>query len=582
MSIKQNWGEFNWNFDKYIIYNDIEKEVDTKGHILKSINISQSTLKNLVKEKGFLLLPLVNQDITKERKEAKNQFTKDWRKIFESNNGYRLHPEFKITYRFQTFKDDSNDSKLKRNRYFHFQMIAYLLCEYIPQNSNYISRKEQIKKFNDKSGQMPVVKEFNNTIKIIGNNDYYVFGIDRGIKQLATLCILNKSRQIQGDFEIFTRKFNTDNKQWEHTSFEKRNILNLSNLRVETTIDGRKVLVDLSNVELKNQNENRQNIKLKQLAYIRKLQHQMQCMPNTVLTFIDQYKTPNEIKNNIEKLISRYKEGPNFADLPIEKICYMLQQFEKFSDSNDEKSKRELIELDAADDLKAGVVANMIGVIAYLLEKYNYKVYIALEDLTRAFLPAAQDGLTNYTLANTNRDKTVTFYGQENLALAGVGTYHYFEMQLLKKLFRIQQNNGDILHLVPAFRSVDNYEKIVRRDKKSNKDVYVNYPFGIVIFVDPRNTSHKCPICSSYGMKNIDRNYKGNGSNIVYCKQCKFVSVWQYQQPENEVKEHIHNNEEQIKKRGLNGRNLHYICNGDDNASYHIALKVIENLQQKK
>jgi hypothetical protein len=545
----------------------------------------------LINEKGFLLLPLVNQDITKEHKETRNQFTKDWRKIFESNNGYRLHPEFKITYRFPTF-NDSNDPKLKRNRYSRFQMIAYLLCEYIPQECDYISRKEQIKTFNDKEEQTLAVKEFNNKIKIIGDDDYYVFGIDRGRKQLATLCVLNKSGQIQGGFEIYTRELD---KQWKHSLLEKRNILNLSNLRVETTVDGRKVLVDLSNVKLKNGNENRQNIKLKQLAYIRKLQYKMQNESDMVLTFINQYKTLDEIKNNLGNLISPYKEGPNFADLPIEKICYMLRQFKNFSDDNDEKSKRELIELDAADDLKAGVVANMIGVIAYLLEKYNYKVYIALEDLTRAFLLAAQDGLTNYTLANTNRDKTVTFYGQENLVLAGVGTYHYFEMQLLKKLFRIQQNSGDILHLVPAFRSVDNYEKIVRRDPKNTKDPYVNYPFGVVIFVDPRYTSRKCPICqlckskSKSKSKKIYRNHKGN--NIVHCKRCGFTSVWQYQQPENwknekkyyfsedEIKEHIRNNEKQSKARGLNDKNLCYICNGDDNAAYHIALKVIENFQ---
>jgi hypothetical protein len=569
MAKNQKWREFNWDFSNCNSYEAIAKEVvDTKGYILKSINISKLTLTNLITEKKCLLLPIVNQDLTRQDKETRNQFTKDWIKIFESNNGYRLHPEFKVSYRYPT----PNYPKPEEKRYSCFQMIAHLLCEYIPQKDDYKSRKEQVKIFNDKNVQKESVEQFNEQLKM--TDDYYVFGIDRGIKQLATLCVLNKNRQIQGDFEIYTREFDNDSRQWKHTFLETRNILDLSNLRVETTIDGKKVLVDLSEVAVKVKDEhgkyikddegkykkdknNQQNIKLKQLAYIRKLQYKMQTDPQSVLDFIKTYQTEKNIEQNIKNLITPYKEGKRYADLPTAKIKDMFTRFSELiskDENNSKKELREFYELDATDDLKNGVVASMIGIIAYLLEKYGYNVYVSLEDLTRAF-KQQRDGLTNNILQSTNEDNTVDFKDQENLVLAGLGTYHYFEMQLLRKLFRIQRNSGDILHLVPTFRSVDNYEKIVRRDKKTVGDEYVNYPFGIVRFVDPKYTSKKCPLCDKINTTRKD--------NVLICHSCYEVSG----------------------KYKTDNKNRNYITNADDNGAYHIALKALstlKNLEKKK
>ncbi|MDR2342477.1 MAG: transposase, partial [Campylobacteraceae bacterium] len=560
MSKEQNWAEFGWNFDNYKTYEEIEKEVDSKGYKLQISHLSQETISFLINSKNCLLLPIINQDISREDKKAKNQFTKDWEKIFADDNGYRLHPEFKISYRHPT----PNYPKPEEKRYSRFQMIAHLICEYIPQNSNYISRKEQIKTFNNKDIQKESVENFNKQLDI--KDDYYIFGIDRGIKQLATLCILNKDKQIQGDFEIYTREFDKDKKQWKHSLIEKRNILDLSNLRVETTVDNKKVLVDLSEVRVKIKGEdgkyvkdnngeykkdknNRQNIKLKELAYIRKLQYAMQTESENVLRLANQCKTEQDItKENMENLITAYKEGRMADDIPKSKIFDMLRQFKQFSDNKDEKSKRELIELDPTGNLKTGIVANMIGVVTHLLEKYGYQVYISIEDLTKCFY-VQKDGLSR---ADLTRD--MSFKVQENAVLAGLGTYHYFEMQLLRKLFRIQQNNGDILHLVPAFRSVDNYEKIVRRDKQTNGDEYVNYPFGIVQFIDPKYTSKRCPNpkCEKTNTTRI--------KNILTCKECGFKTPWDQ----------------------VNEQNINYIQNGDDNGAYNIALKALKNFEKQK
>lgn len=565
MAREQNWAEFSCDFSKCNTYEEIEKELDSKAHILQPGNISRAALEKLVNKEECLLLPFVNQDITSAKRELKNQFSKDWAMLFDDGRNYRLHPEFKIVYRQPTPGYPNPGEK----RYSRFQMVAHLLCEFIPESRTYLSRKQQIQIFNDQNEQSKQVDEFNKRLKPQG--EFYVLGIDRGLKQLATLCVLNQCGKIQGDFEIYTRAFDTVKKEWQHSLLERLAILDLSNLRVETKVDGEKVLVDLASIPVKDgkgeyTRENQQKIKLKQLAYIRKLQYQMQFAEDKVLKFFEENPKPEDIEIDIGELITPYKEGTKFADLPTDKIFDMLTQYKEYagkSDAHSEKAKREIFELDSAEELKSGVVANMVGVVAYLLEKYKYNAFISLENLCRAF-GFAKDGLTGDLLASTAFDETMDFKDQENLVLAGLGTYHFFEMQLLKKLFRIQKEK-DIYHLVPAFRSVDNYETIRKLTKENSSAEFVCKPYGIVHFVDPKFTSKKCPVCES---TKVNRDKKRG--DIIVCKECGFQTAWAKQSAKNN---------DLLTKHHKQDLQLQFIQNGDDNGAYHIALKTLRNIK---
>lgn len=553
LSREQNWQEFGWDFTHCNDYLQIEKEIDQKAHILESGRISIAEIQEMINSGDYLLLPIVNQDITSKTRQTKNQFSKDWEMIFDTDlKEYRLHPEFSIVYRQAT----PDYPKTGEKRYSHFQMIANMQCEIVPQRS-YISKKEQIRTFNNKEEQVAEVKEFNRTLNI--NNEFYIIGIDRGIKQLATLCVLNHKGEVHDGFSIFTREFDTKKKQWIHQEKREESILDLSNLRVEKTVNGVSVLVDLSTIITKDEKgeytkTNKQTIKLKQLSYIRKLQYKMQYDETSVISFFEKYTTNDEIKDNMSKLILPYKEGERYSDLPYDEMKSLYKRFKSCIDSNDNVAKTELIELDAAEGLKTGVVANMIGVIAYLIKDvFKYKVVVSLENLCNAFYPAI-DGLSGDRIQSTRENPDITYMEQENKVLAGVGTYRYFEMQLLKKLFRMQQE-ANILNLVPAFRSVDNYEKIVRSDKNTDESELVVYPFGIVRFVDPSYTSHKCPnpSCNGQGKKDIIRK-----DNVITCKKCGYSSSNEYShQP------------------------LKYIKNGDDNGAYHIAQKALRYQENK-
>ncbi|MFP4402135.1 MAG: zinc ribbon domain-containing protein [Candidatus Nanoarchaeia archaeon] len=565
----QYWNEFNFNFSNCNFYEDIEKEIDKKGYILKKFNLSKEKVNELIKDKGCFIFPIVNQNLISQKKNLKNQFTKDWNLIFDENSlNYRLHPEIDLSYRFSTPNYPSG------KRYSRFQLNAQFLCEIVPQNQGF-SKKEVLELYK-KRNLINEIKIFNEN-SFIKNKPFYILGIDRGEKCLATLCILNQDGEIQGNFYIYTRSFDTEKKIWEHIFLEERNILDLTNLRVETTIKGEKVLVDLSKIKVKkdrfkgfeedNLKENNQNIKLKQLAYRRKLQYQMQNKENKdlILRIANSNDDCEKIKKLKEStLISAFGVGEKYENLNHKEILDLLNNFkevmtdENISEKDREKEINRIIELDSADGLKKGITANMIGVINYFIEKYNYNIYISVENLSKCWVSYI-DGLNGIILEKSYKDNSkesdVDYKKVANAKLAGLGTYHYFEMQLLKKLFKIPNKNSEILHLVPPFRSVENYENIgIEKADLQYKQ------FGRIFFVDPSYTSKKCPNCDSLKTKRLFK----NGDKLI-CNECGYDST----------------NDSTI-KHSLKLKNINFIETGDNNGAYQIGIKTFRNLNYLK
>ena len=598
---KSYLDKFNWSkeINECTDLDQLAKVVDQKGYYLKSAKISKEQIEDLVKKHNCLLLPIVNQNITAENKNDKNQFTKDWNNIFDdSKKDYRIHPEFTIYYRHPTPDYPCPDEK----RYSRFQMNVNFLMEVIPSNGEYISRKEQIAAFNnpkkmDEEGnivgnnQEKCVEDFNNIIN--ENKPSYIIGIDRGINELATLCVMDSNGKIVGidengaikdEFDIFVKHFDKDNKCWIHnikpkTDNKSRAILDLSNLRVETTIDGKQVLVDLSSDEKGESVNTKQIVHLKHLYYLRCLSYRLQSSDYKSVV-LDNLKdcnkmTDDEIREvfNKVKFIDAYKGGKQYTDLPYKEIRKLISDYNEIENSNKTKEEKErelnrLCQLDAAEALKKGVVANMIGIVVYILKKLNYDARISLENLCRAF-GFSKDALSGYTIASTNVDPKLDFKDQENAKLAGVGTYSFFEIQLLKKLFKLQIEDNKLL--VPAFRSVENYEKMFLLKNVENKI----YQFGIVYFVDPANTSLCCPICGSSGKNNVDRkkHIEKYDEDELVCECCGFHSNLAHIKPED--RKVI---EDPFIKSYYDSHNLRAIISGDANAGYNIALRLCKNI----
>ena len=333
ISREQNWEAFGWNFAGCNTYEEIEKEVDSKWYQLTENFISIGNLESLEKDEGSFLFPIINQDISSQKQENKNIFTLDLEKVFEWKE-CRIHPEFSIFYRKPMEEHKKENKSWIINRFGRLQLLANLGIEFIPRNSSFKTKKEQNRIAIDQKKQNQLVQEFNqekvNTY-FEGLDNYYIFGIDRWIKQLATLCITNKNWVIQ-DFDIYTKHFNSESKKWEYKFHRKDWILDLTNLKIESDKSWNKYIVDISLFQAKDEDwnptgTNKQNIQLRKLAYIRKLQYQMSANEEWVLSFLEKYKNKEEREQNMKELITPYKEWKNFVDLPMDIFQEMFENY---------------------------------------------------------------------------------------------------------------------------------------------------------------------------------------------------------------------------------------------------------------
>lgn len=586
---KEKLADFDWDsaLNKCSNLEQLYKTIDQKGYIFKPSlkNISYQQLKELIENKGCFLLPIVNQDITAANKtNNQNQFTTDWNSIFDVNNkNYKLHPEFTLFYRLPT----PNYPKPSEKRYSRFQVNCNFGLEVIPYDGEYINKKEQLESFKTPEDQKGNVAKFNSNLKV---NTPYIIGIDRGINELATLCVIDYKGRIKGDFEIFKREFDENNHCQTYISIGKRNILDLSNLRVERDEKGKNYLVDLSASKVwidsldhnKGKRDNNQIVKLKELYYTRQFVYHLQSNPDEI---------QNELKRlDIEKkafvptdkdkyfkfqseLIIPFKCGNAFEHYPFKAIDEIIAKYNELETQGKQDEIRKYYELDASYELKKGIVANMMGVVTYIFKEIcNSNARIVLENLCTAW-SIQNNALTGAKLPSTLQNSSVDFKDQENSRLAGVGTYSMFEVQLLKKLFKLQIEDG--ANYVPAFRSVDDYEKAIQKltttTKSSNKPPTI-YQFGIVCFVSPAGTSHKCPICGASGDK-IIRHKESNDE--LECTNCGYYSI-----VGKITKKSLYNNGCFINpdiETFYKDSNLKAIESGDDNAAYQIAIKGLKN-----
>ena len=142
ISREQNWEAFGWNFAGCNNYEEIEKEIDSKWYQLTENFISTGNLESLVKDKGCLLFPIINQDISSQKQENKNIFTLDLEKVFEWKE-CRIHPEFSIFYRKPMEEHKKENKSWIINRFGRLQLLANLGIEFIPRNSSFKTKKEQ-------------------------------------------------------------------------------------------------------------------------------------------------------------------------------------------------------------------------------------------------------------------------------------------------------------------------------------------------------------------------------------------------------------------------------------------------------
>ena len=383
--------------------------------------------------------------------------------------------------------------------------------------------KDKIKIFND---------EFNKN-----NTNQWVYGIDRGLKELATLCIVDFTNKEKPDFPEITLYNLKEDKYYyqdkDRKSFGKEDksfggpIKNISN--VIDKIDDEKwfskstskenACIDLTTAKVikghivKN-GDVQTLLNLKEIAAKRKLYdlfHKGKIDKNSEIEGTKKlrikYSECNYIKNEKNEDLVLYwftdeqKKSFEKKGKPIiEKLKEYLKNLDKNNKTKDEPP------IEKINHLRDSITANMVGVINFLNNKFPAK-RIALENLDEFYNKKDKMIYNHFSQSNENISRRLEW-----------------------ALYRKFQND----FLVPP-----NIKQTILL-----KDEFNETQFGIVEFVKTGGTSSNCPKC-------------GTDNGKKDCSKCGFS-------PKNNRKE------------------LVPLTNWDRVASYNIAKKIKEYKDIKK
>lgn len=569
MARDQRWQEnFGWDFSACNTYADIEKEIDIKGYKLLKKYIGKNDVGLLVRESKCLLFPIFSQDFSNTENTFagnKNRFTLEWEDGIDEKNGYRIHPEYRVFYQKPT------EGYSERHRFGRFQAFAYFGVEVKNDDGDFKTKSEKIKIVRDKDKYSKEILEFNARVNddILENDKSYFYGMDRGINELATISVVGKDKEVQ-DFIVFKKekvnRFSRSNscenraadEFYQYVSFEKRSILDITNLKMETwhMKDAthpnseflRGALSEIErNAEMKviaerlgyfeNASGERARatilveypsdrgsvLKLRMNHFQRALQFATSHAPElleplakTILESADEHDLSDEEKKKIIQGLFGLKkdfsndtdsvnivESLNTSKINLEKIYrgdpkFFLEIFEpltrQFAEwywnrnvpGYEKEYKARYEELEDLDTLKKGVAANMVGVIAFLMEKFPG--VIVLEDVGKE--ERAKRVRSSLDQVERNAD---SHQEAEHYRWAGTEMYRYIEKKLVQKFGNWRQKNGETIHKTPPFANLESLNR--QPFIKNGREVLNVFQFGIFCYVPAEFTSQICPAC---------------------------------------------------------------------------------------
>jgi hypothetical protein len=632
MAKEQDWSEiFGWTKEVENAYSrkELDKILDIKGHKMTTMHISKESVDDLVKNKGCYLLPLISQDSLGNKDEFLgniNRFTSDFELALSRKKGYRVHPEISLFYQFPTdliTAENHHAGILNRNS--RFQLKANLGIEIIKSNTKEgenitLTKKEQNLFMKDKEEYNKHVQEFNKKINEKYLKTAYRYGIDRGINEIATLCVLDTSNNIQ-DFLVFKKERKAgapqgrlghinpaEKKLFRYTGCETKSILDLTNLKVETwhlkdknhpnSTYLRNIFNDLEqnkdSLEYKiakklgyfdflNDKDNPKvtilveypqdtanNIKLKIKVYEREIQKQFSENRDNIKNIVSQIlkdKDLENLNNNDKKLITKQIFGLQ-TDKTITKLIDPLEGDKPNINRLLNPSNFNTIFQPLVDLLVEIHKSTRINKLEQVGELDNLKkgVISNIVGIVRFLQSKMQGMIVLENTANVRDDESESQLQREQEKWLGADSYRYLEVMLIRKFGKIVNIDQTILNLTPPFLNIEsiNMQLLVI---DSNK-VINNYQFGIFYYLPADNTSKICPCCftnHSNLKKEVKDKFRPRKQQHIFCQnsECQFTTD-RSKLSEIEVKSlaTIHKN--------TNVENLLKIQNGDQNASFII------------
>ena len=485
---------------------------------------------------------------TEHNKNTQKRHTLLWKEFWKDDNEHdkyptRLNPELRIFFR------EPRDSRIKKygeasgsydiNKKNRFLTPQYTLATTFTLNS---TNKNLDFSWDDKEKIKKKLDRFNREFAQ-NNANRWVYGIDRGLKQSATLCIVDLDKEKPDFPEIPLYELNKNKYHYQDenkNSFGSQDkglggpIKNISNFidKIDDeewfskSSDKKNACIDLTTAKvikgciIKN-GDVQTLLNLKEISAKRKIYQlfnqgkidknfEVARVGNKAKTLKIAYKSSNEQQEDSsekteekDEYIELYwlsKEQQNSFEEKVKPVVNELNQYLKKIDSEPP--------LEKINHLRDSIAANMIGVIKFLHDKFPAK-RIALENLDEPH-PTEKIRFTDFHFLNQSNQ--------------------HISRRLEWALYRKFQNEG----LVPP-----NVKETILL-----KDEFKQTQFGIVQFVETKGTSSDCPNCDFCN---------GKSKGHYKCKSCGFSST------------------EKGDKKGLVP-----LTDSDKVAAYNVAKKTIE------
>ena len=462
--------------------------LDRVAYVQSKAHINEEQMAKLQNDFGALVLDISSYDfertITSDKKEHSQLWEAFW-DLKNQNNQFpvRLNPELRIFYRPQR---DQEDIRKQKNRFSknHFG-VAFTITQNATQN-----RMETA--FQEEKALLKMVQTFNHEVigtfvEEKGENLYY-YGIDRGDMELATLGVVQFSQEryeamlAEGTVQIFdTPVFplvETYRIKEEHLHDTKEIAINSTGKTQTITLfknpsyfieeedkfeKGISPFMDLTTAKLIRgkiilNGDVMTYIALKKANAKRQLFEKLSKIDTNAQIEFDEIKKQFKIK-------SKDSEREDCQWLPFyseeqEKVFpreAMRKELQEYLDKlRADITPEEGVSVEKINHLRDAITANMIGIIAFLFEKYPG--IINLENLH------SKDQIERH-FSNNN----------ENIA-------RRLEWSLYKKF----QKSG----LVPPKLR----QTVFLRENETEEGKKLNQ-FGIIHFVPTKNTSANCPYC---------------------------------------------------------------------------------------
>ena len=448
------------------LYENLEEfysDAEEKAYFLEFVNIDEDKIKKLVKEKNLYLFQIYNKDFSAYSTGNKNLHTMYFEELFTDENlkkpVFKLNGNTEVFYRIASSKPKivhNKGEKLVNKTYLDNGIRKTIpdsvyseICEKVKNNEDYSKLLEEnnIKNLEIKVATHEIVKDkryFENKFlfylpitlnkktqnknvnkniinEIKDCNEYNVIGIDRGERNLISLCIINQNGEI-----IFQKEMNVIQ------SSDKYNVDYNEKLEIKSK-------------ERDNAKKNWSEIgKIKDLksGYLSAVVHEIVKLAieyNAVIILED---LNNGFKNSRKKVDKQIYQ--KFERALIEKLQFLI--FKNY-DKNEKGGLRNAFQL--TPELKnITKVASQQGIIIYTNPAYTSKI-----DPTT--------GYANIIKKSNNNEESIV-KAIDKISYDKEKDMFYFDINLSKSSFNLTVKNVS----KKEWRIYTNGERIIYKDKK--------------------------------------------------------------------------------------------------------------------